>query len=190
MQDIGPVVLAEKIILFPELWETPADFISQVNTIDGWTEPENYGQVLGGAITESAATFLWLDILDIPEDLYTDFNYAFVYACNNYAKKYGSDVLIDSAGSMEVKKYNDGGHYSPTASNNDLENHAELSVIMMFPNDDYVGGEMVFKDYDLKYSPKKGDVLIYPATYVSSSLAATGANKYELRDHITLIPVS
>lgn len=38
--------------------------------------------------------------------------------------------------------------------------------IVAYINDDYVGGEIYFPRFDLTIKPKKGDVVIFPSTYI------------------------
>ena len=87
---------------------------------------------------------------------------------------------------MEVKKYHINGYYEAHVNNDEAEDHESLVVIIMFPNDDYEGGEVVLTDYQVKYKPKKGDVLMFPATYLNESLPATKTNKYEVLQHLVL----
>jgi len=50
----------------------------------------------------------------------------------------------------------------------------------MYMNDDYEGGELWFPYLDITYKPEKGDIVLFPSTYIfaHASLKVTAGVKY------------
>lgn len=176
--------LAPKVILFPGGWNLPSNFIEIIESEGEWLEPDGYGQT--DEDENPVAAFKFFNEGEIPEDVYPSFDSAMRRVCNSYSKITGSNFEAEGSSSMEVKKYYINGFYEAHVNNDEDDDHESLIVVMMFPNDDYDGGEVVITDYDVMYKPKKGDVLMFPATYLNESLPATKSNKYEILQHIAL----
>ena len=48
-----------------------------------------------------------------------------------------------------------------------VQYHRRISIIYYF-NDNYIGGEISFKKFDVKYKPKANDLIIFPSSYIYS----------------------
>lgn len=64
----------------------------------------------------------------------------------------------------QVLKYGSGQHFDGHAD--DGFRFPRTVSITAYLNDDYTGGEIEYKHFNLKYKPEKGDVLLFPANYV------------------------
>ena len=64
----------------------------------------------------------------------------------------------------EVLKYRTDDHLSSHTDDNG-GNKPRVSMLF-YLNDDSVGGEIVFDLLNIKYFPKKGDILIFPSSYI------------------------
>ena len=183
---INCIDIAPRAVLYPRLWDVPENFIDTVSSMDGWFYPDGKGQIDHSGYP--VASFLFLNQAEIPEDIYVSYNLAYITACTDYCKMQEMSYENSCTSSMEVKKYDLGGRYDAHVNNDEDPDHQQLSVILMFPNDNYEGGEVVLTDYGFTYKPKKGDVLIFPATYLNESLVSSGAYKYEVLAHEVLVP--
>lgn len=64
----------------------------------------------------------------------------------------------------ELLKYNEGGFYIQHTDS--FLQAPRLVTASLFLNDDYEGGEFAFFDRQLKYKLNKGDVLMFPSTFM------------------------
>jgi hypothetical protein len=65
---------------------------------------------------------------------------------------------------MNFVKYGPGKHFQEHHDHGYSYN-CTVSLVA-YPNDDYEGGELVFRSWDLTYKPKAGDVVIFPSNYM------------------------
>jgi hypothetical protein len=80
----------------------------------------------------------------------------------NYENKFA--IKITKKDYHEVLKYREGDHLSSHTDDNG-GNKPRVSLLF-YLNDDYQGGEICFDFIDIKYSPKKGDIIIFPSSYI------------------------
>lgn len=76
-----------------------------------------------------------------------------------------------------ISKYIPGGRTGVHSDENYTEDNGVYSVIL-YLNDDYDDGEVVFVDYDVTIKPSIGDVLIFPSYYLHYSSPVLSGNKY------------
>ena len=79
-----------------------------------------------------------------------------------------------------IIRYKPGDHYpNHYDGNTSLGRH--ISAIL-YLNDDYVGGELYFKNFDLTIKPKQGMLLLFPSNYAyqHQALQVTEGTKYAL----------
>lgn len=75
-------------------------------------------------------------------------------------------------------------HYDDELLSNTGENigHARPITVVVFLNDDFEGGELYFQDQGVVYKPKKGSIIIFPASYMypHSTNPTCGKVRYSL----------
>lgn len=83
---------------------------------------------------------------------------------------------------INLNKYNTKMGMGPHADDPDGSFGIKYSFVT-YLNDDYEGGEIEFKDYNLKIKPKAGSSIMFPATYIHESKPITTGNKYMYTTH-------
>lgn len=89
----------------------------------------------------------------------------------NYCDKYGIKVNRIPTNPFHIVKWqpemSSGLHSDCQYPNGDplmKSNYYRLNITaLIYPNDDYVGGEIGWPDYNLEIKPKAGDMVIFPA---------------------------
>jgi Rps23 Pro-64 3,4-dihydroxylase Tpa1-like proline 4-hydroxylase len=64
----------------------------------------------------------------------------------------------------ELLKYTENNHLD-WHTDDGSSNHSRVSILF-YLNDDYDGGEIEFKNFNILYKPMKGDILIFPSSYI------------------------
>jgi predicted 2-oxoglutarate/Fe(II)-dependent dioxygenase YbiX len=70
---------------------------------------------------------------------------------------------------MNFIKYGPGQHFKEHADHG-FSYSATVSLVA-YPNDNYVGGDLVFPKIGLRITPKAGDLYVFPSTYLFSHIA-------------------
>jgi hypothetical protein len=93
---------------------------------------------------------------------------------------YGRDyqVRVEWIGAFNMVKYGPGEKFN--AHSDDGEPYRCTISAVGYINDDYVGGELYFNHFDLTYTPRAGDFVIFPSSYIYShaSIPVTEGVKY------------
>lgn len=122
------------------------------------------------------------DLEKLPSD-YSEFSafygdlLAFVKACvDHYCLHYG--IKMDYVEAINFVKYGVGQHFQVHADHGFSYTCTVSSVAYL--NDDFEGGELWFPYADVKYVPRKGDVVINPSNFIYShaSLPVKSGVKY------------
>lgn len=97
-------------------------------------------------------------------------------AVNKYSEKY--QLRMDYMEAVNFVRYTEGDHFAVHADHG-FSYVCTVSTVM-YLNDDYEGGELWFPHIDYKYFPKRGDLIIFPSTYVyaHASLPVKSGIKY------------
>jgi len=98
----------------------------------------------------------------------------------SYYHDYGINESCYSNEPYNIIRYKPGDHYpNHYDGNTSLGRH--ISAIL-YLNDDYVGGELYFKNFDLTIKPKQGMLLLFPSNYAyqHQALQVTEGTKYAL----------
>lgn len=109
-------------------------------------------------------------------DLYNDL-LAFVRACvDHYCSQYG--ITMEYTEAINFVKYGVGQHFQVHADHG-FSYTCTVSTVA-YLNDDFSGGELWFPYVDVKYQPKRGDIVINPSNFIYShaSLPVTSGIKY------------
>lgn len=95
---------------------------------------------------------------------------------------YGSAYAVEVSwiGAFNVVKYGPGDKFN-THSDDGEPYRCTVSTVGYF-NDDYVGGALHFKYFDLTYTPKAGELVIFPSSYIyaHAALPVVSGIKYSL----------
>jgi hypothetical protein len=84
-------------------------------------------------------------------------------ACvHEYRKKYSLRLTSDEG--YRVLKYSNGAEYLEHVDWHE-ENNRQLSLVGWF-NDDFDGGELYFKNFDISVKPEKGGCVLFPSNYL------------------------
>tara|TARA_R110000796_G_scaffold59062_1_gene136133 strand:- start:522 stop:1148 length:627 start_codon:yes stop_codon:yes gene_type:complete len=112
-----------------------------------------------------------------------------------YQKEFGKDELFHNTTFyelMQIQKYNKNkGHYNGWhAETGNFEMSRRMFVFILYLNDVKKGGETEMLYTGLKVSPKKGQLLIHPASFpfVHKGHTPTSDDKYILTTWLSYVP--
>jgi predicted 2-oxoglutarate/Fe(II)-dependent dioxygenase YbiX len=102
---------------------------------------------------------------------------AILESSNSYGEIHGID--IGSLMPLSISKYSTGKSMGPHVDDYSNGDNPNISVVL-YLNDDYEGGEIYFKEQDVKIKPKAGSIVIFPSVepYYHESLPVTSGIKY------------
>jgi predicted 2-oxoglutarate/Fe(II)-dependent dioxygenase YbiX len=97
---------------------------------------------------------------------------------DDYAIDYKIHVSYQEA--INVVKYGPGEYFN--VHSDDGEPYRCTVSAVGYINDDYVGGELWYEYFKLKYIPNAGDFVIFPSSYIyaHASLPVESGTKYSL----------
>lgn len=116
----------------------------------------------------------WLEADSIWQDCYD----AMINPISEYSNKY--KIQMNYMEAFNFIKYGPNEHFSEH-SDHGHSYVCTLSAVGYF-NDNYDGGELYFNNFNLKIKPEKGDLYLFPSTYLFShaALPVTNGTKYSL----------
>lgn len=102
---------------------------------------------------------------------------AIVECSEDYSKRYSID--IGNLTPLSISKYFEGQSMGSHVDSYGDDTKQVLSIVL-YLNDDYTGGELYFKNQDIKIKPEAGSLIAFPSTdpYFHESLAVTSGIKY------------
>lgn len=173
-------ILAPRVALFPALWGVPENFIDYVEGRSVWAFPDKIGQHDDDG--KAVASFAFFNKEDFDSELLTSYFDAINKAAAKYSTEhFGLSGAVDT-GSIEIKKYEDGGYYGSHQHNPDDPEMSQKVKIVTYLNDDYEGGEITFDEFNISHKASRGDVLIFPSDYYISVAPSLGGYKYVTLD--------
>jgi hypothetical protein len=101
-------------------------------------------------------------------ELYNDVTYRQLQAVKDYARDHHVAELRFWEATNFVK-YGPGQHFAEH-SDHGFSYNCVVSLVA-YPNDDYVGGEIEFRNQSVFLKPEAGDVVIFPSTFIYSHRA-------------------
>jgi predicted 2-oxoglutarate/Fe(II)-dependent dioxygenase YbiX len=118
----------------------------------------------------------------LPEELkelqkiYEDTDVVLKKCLADYESRY--NFKMEFMESINFVKYNPGQHFSVHTDHGFSYTCTVSSIVYL--NDNYEGGELWFPYINLKFKPKKGDVIFFPSTYIFAhgAMAVTDGTKY------------
>ena len=102
---------------------------------------------------------------------------AILISSEDYSKTHGID--IGSLMPLSISKYSTGKSMGPHVDDYGDGENPNISVVL-YLNDNYDGGEIYFKEQDIKIKPEAGSIVIFPSVepYYHESLPVTDGIKY------------
>ena len=102
---------------------------------------------------------------------------------NQYVKekKINSDDYFCQSEALILKKFLPNQHMGPHFDGQGGD-HTLAFTLIIYPNDDYEGGELVFPNHDINIKPKAGSLIIFPAQmpYIHQVLEIKNKPRYIL----------
>lgn len=186
--------LENRIFYFKNVIDNPKEFINKIESTDfycneytsvfkwsTWTSSTMKSEIYG---LSKDGTF-------IPRKLYDENDFEIYKIASTI--KYISDFCIASYSYMNnirtpwlpnffsIKKYNSGVDMGPHIDSNDPtdKKHPVVSGVM-YLNDDYDGGELLFPNQSLSIKPEAGSVILFPShnPYIHHPQKILNGNKY------------
>lgn len=102
---------------------------------------------------------------------------AIIECSEDYSKRYS--IEIGNLTPLSISKYFEGQSMGPHVDSYEDDIKQVLSIVL-YLNDDYTGGELYFKNQDIKIKPESGSLIAFPSTdpYFHESLTVTSGIKY------------
>lgn len=93
-----------------------------------------------------------------------------------YMNYYDNFGIISRKNLLVISKLLDGHEMEFHNDSNDQKH----IIAMMYLNDDYYGGEIIFRDLGLEYKPQAGDFIIYPGSLSHGVKMMKGNPRYSI----------
>lgn len=199
-QEFDYEVLDLGLVLYKNIIENPAEVIEKVNSIDKRFMSGEHGT----AMTEVRPWIDWSDnnmtfchqkFFQKPEtlnkqDFYYDDQYSVserLYSALDKATEHYTKVLYPFADqniknreySIHLLRYDVGGHL-PAHQDHGVSSRVLSTVSYL--NDDYEGGEIEFRNSNVKIKPPAGSIIFFPSNflYVHEVYPITSGSRYSL----------
>ena len=167
------------IEIFEDFWPHPENTIEILETQTNDSDSGVYwkaAETIGDGALQNTRTNKLMELTHLAkvtnnqslQNIHNQFNVLLTSAISGYKKRYmineeyfdeGYSVLKYSAGQY----YN--GHYDYASSNN-----RQLSAIC-YLNNDFEGGELEFKYFDIKIKPQPGMLILFPSNFTYSHVS-------------------
>jgi Rps23 Pro-64 3,4-dihydroxylase Tpa1-like proline 4-hydroxylase len=94
----------------------------------------------------------------------------------NYSDSFG--IAYNNHDSWDILKYGVGQKFTNHIDDHQ-DYHRRISLVY-YMNDDYLGGEIIFPRFGIRYKPKANELLIFPSTYTynHSVVPVTSGTRY------------
>jgi len=185
-------VLVENVLHFPNLLETPEDYISFCTNEAELLGIPQESWIAGGDSSKHVYGELWVltrwQESEKVQTLLDAYDKALLQSCKEFMEYLGADqdsinATIEKLSSsrkpdLSVKRYFEGEFLGlhPDVNPDDTEDVLHLTVSMYY-NDNYIGGELGFESGS-SVKPTPGSVVIFPAKYLHESTTITSGIKY------------
>jgi predicted 2-oxoglutarate/Fe(II)-dependent dioxygenase YbiX len=183
-------ILAGCICVYENVWQNPQQTINMLekecsNPDSGayWQRAETIGQ----GVHQNARTNRLLSITQsatindnpVLQNVHNQFNMLLLASTVPYTKRFGINEGLWHEGYL-LLKYNVGEEYKPH-----YDGATELGrsiSALVYLNDDFEGGEIEFKHFNIKLKPKPGTLILFPSNFAYMHVAhpITKGTKYAL----------
>ena len=104
------------------------------------------------------------EIDDRSKYILTEITNAFMECSKKYKEHYNLDHEVNLDDEFGIKKYFVGKGLGPHADQYDGNMRLRYSLVL-YVNDDYEGGELLFENHDVGVKPEAGSLAIFPSSY-------------------------
>jgi predicted 2-oxoglutarate/Fe(II)-dependent dioxygenase YbiX len=178
------IELAPKTLLLSKAWNIPSNFIEHIEALGAWIQHSDIGQM--SQDDSPVASFSFFHQEDFDKKLFAEYKKICKKALNEYSLRYFGKETSVGPDTIEIKKYDEGGFYESHQHNPDDPHMSKKTKVVIYLNDDYEGGELVFSDYGVEHKPSAGDILVFPSDYWIEVKPSTNGIKYVVMDAIQI----
>lgn len=162
--------ISEGIAVFEDYFLRNEEVIEMVDNSKKWRQ--------GTAGSGSDPKIRITDIHDLEPntELHNEMLEIFIKGIEEYSEKY-ENLKITKGEHLRVARYNIGGHYAP---HSDTRKNERVVSGILYLNDDFEGGDLVFLHQNIRIKPKPGMLVLFPSNYiyVHQSTPVTEGRKY------------
>lgn len=193
LNDLYPTSrVAGAIDIFENCWENPEDSINMIE--ESCTKDEGMfwkkAETIGSGVEQNIRTNKFMDLTE-KASVYNNFSaqqvhnkfYSLILSSFiPYTHNYGLDFMLENIEfeGFGLLKYESNEMYG-SHFDGDSKSGREFSIIC-YLNDNYVGGEIEFPNFDLKIKPTAGTMMIFPSNYPYRHIAhpVSSGSKYAI----------
>jgi hypothetical protein len=186
-------ILAPGIICYYNIVPDSIEFVNLINNKFGWEQgvaaPSRYLKKDGSKMERLVETFfVWeddgrdsLELLAWKEKFLKDLS----MAEKDYMDYYGVDTVSGDREWLQFLKYEQGGVFSSHID--DVPDAKRTLSGVYYFNEDYSGGELYFKHFNLEVKPEKNTYLVFPSNwpYAHEAKKITCGTKYAMVNFLT-----
>jgi hypothetical protein len=169
--------LDKQICYFTNCIENPYDLIREINEsnddtdidrendLSKWSKwrASNAQQDVYGSNMFSRFTVLEKEIPDRVRKIVTPIRDAFYNCAEKYKEFYNLEFSVNIDPEFGIKKYDIGQGLGHHADQYDGNFRLRYSMVL-YLNDDYEGGDLIFKNHDIVIKPEAGSLVIFPSS--------------------------
>jgi hypothetical protein len=198
-------ILKDKIVYFPGVITNIQDIINAIESTNskavspwenwyaGADEEHIYGEIkymkreLYSEETDPVALEKCKFIIESLCDYMADCAkvYAKLFDLSNDHIDFAIKVLKQNGTTIGINKYSTNEHMGPHVDLNDRNQYIQYTIVV-YLNDDYVGGELHFPNHDITVKPIAGSIAMYPSghPYLHESINITNGRKMLITHHL------
>lgn len=111
--------------------------------------------------------------------------YADLFDISKDHLNFAISVLKQNGTTIGINKYNENAHMGPHVDLNDRNQYIQYTIVV-YLNDDYVGGELHFPNHNITVKPIAGSIAMYPSghPYLHESINITSGRKMLITHHL------
>lgn len=141
-------------------------------------------ETLNDAEVETAPNFEIVDY-EIKNILLSSHKKVVDQILNSYFPNLGYDAELQWSRPLELIRWNQSARLSDHTDAQDPSEHWIPISALIYINDDYVGGEISFPDYDIKIKPKKNDLIVFCGA-MNHNVGLVGTNETKDQRRFTM----
>lgn len=141
-------------------------------------------ETLNDAEVETAPNFEIVDY-EIKNILLSSHKKVVDQILNSYFPNLGYDAELQWSRPLELIRWNQSARLSDHTDAQDPSEHWIPISALIYINDDYVGGEIGFPDYDIKIKPKKNDLIVFCGA-MNHNVGLVGTNETKDQRRFTM----
>lgn len=187
---MAPTVFAEKICYYEGAIENPELLVNLIESSDAnLTEQDSIGKWHDWVTSSEGEVYVfgqkkithaWK--LDTSSDdavrIYTTLLSAITMAGTDYANRFNTEYIDPTP--LTISKYRVGAHMGPHVDYRGEPNLQPLMSAVVYLNDDYEGGDILFPEQGVTIKPKAGSIVVFPSVepYYHEPMPVTSGTKY------------